>query len=95
VGLTLDQFPNEKIMLGKGCDYCFHSGYVDRTALYEMLPIDEPIRVQVMERSGASTIKRGAIERGILRTLRQDGLAKVRAGVTTIDEVLRVTQKDD
>ena len=95
VGLSLDEFPGRKVTAGKGCDYCFNSGYVDRTALYEMLPIDEPVRVRVMERSGASTIKHEAIERGTLRTLRRDGLNKVRAGVTTIDEVLRVTQKDE
>jgi len=95
VGLSLDRFPNQRVTIGKGCDYCFQSGYVDRTALYEMLPIDEPVRVRVMERAGASTIKREAIERGMLRTLRQDGLAKVLGGVTTIDEVLRVTQKDE
>ena len=95
VGLSPDEFPDGKIFTGKGCDYCFNSGYVDRTAIYEMLPIDEPIRVRVMERSGASVIKREAIERGILRTLRMDGLQKVRDGVTTIDEVLRVTQKDE
>jgi general secretion pathway protein E len=95
VDLSLDQFPDEKVMIGKGCDYCFGSGYVDRTALYEMLPVDEPVRVKVMERAGASVIKREAIERGALRTLRTDGLNKVIAGVTTIDEVLRVTQKDE
>ncbi|MBM3984211.1 MAG: type II secretion system protein GspE [Planctomycetes bacterium] len=95
VGLSLDEFPDRRVMLGKGCDYCFNSGYVDRTALYEMLPVDEQVRVRVMERSGASTIKHEAIERGTLRTLRQDGLNKVRAGVTTLDEVLRVTQKDE
>jgi general secretion pathway protein E len=95
VNLSLDQFPGHKVPVGKGCDYCFQSGYVDRTALYEMLPIDEPVRVRVMERAGSSVIKREAIERGTLRTLRKDGLAKVLGGVTTIDEVLRVTQKDD
>jgi type II secretory ATPase GspE/PulE/Tfp pilus assembly ATPase PilB-like protein len=95
VGLKLEQFPDEKVLMGKGCDYCFGSGYVDRTALYEMLPIDEPVRVRVMERAGASVIKREAIERGALRTLRSDGLEKVLKGVTTIDEVIRVTQKDE
>ena len=95
VNLSLDQFPNRRVTVGKGCDFCFGSGYVDRTALYEMLPIDEPVRVRVMERSGASTIKREAIQRGTLRTLRMDGLNKVLHGVTTLDEVLRVTQKDE
>ncbi len=95
VGLELDEFPDKRVTVGRGCDYCFNSGYVDRTAIYEMLPVDEAVRVRVMERSGASVIKREAIARKTLRTLRQDGLQKVRDGVTTIDEVLRVTQKDD
>ena len=95
VGLSLDQFPGRRVTVGKGCDFCFGSGYVDRTALYEMLPIDEPVRVRVMEKSSASVIKREAIERGTLLTLRRDGLNKVLKGVTTLDEVLRVTQKDE
>jgi len=95
VGLSLDEFPGQRVIMGKGCDFCFNSGYVDRTAIYEMLPVDEPVRVRIMERAGASVIKREAIERASLRTLRQDGLNKVRNGVTTIDEVLRVTQKDE
>jgi general secretion pathway protein E len=95
VGLELDQFADRKIVHGAGCDYCFDSGYVDRTALYEMLPIDEQVRVRIMERSGANIIKKEAIASGNLRTLRRDGLNKVLAGTTTIDEVLRVTQKDE
>ncbi len=95
VDLVPDQFPDGKVARGAGCDYCFESGYVDRTALYEMLPVDEQVRVRVMERAGASVIKREAIESGNLRTLRMDGLNKVVAGTTTIDEVLRVTQKDE
>jgi general secretion pathway protein E len=95
VGLELDQFPDRRVMAGTGCDFCFGSGYVDRTALYEMLPVDEAVRVRVMEHAGANTIKREAIERNTLRTLRMDGLNKVLKGVTTLDEVLRVTQKDE
>jgi type II secretory ATPase GspE/PulE/Tfp pilus assembly ATPase PilB-like protein len=95
VDLELDRFEDGKVTVGVGCDYCFDSGYVDRTALYEMLPINESVRVRVMERAGASIIKREAIQSGNLRTLRMDGLNKVAAGVTTIDEVLRVTQRDE
>jgi len=94
-GLSLDQFEDGKVAVGRGCDYCFDSGYVDRTAIYEMLPIDESIRVMVMERVGAATIKRQAIESGNMRTLRADGLLKVVKGVTTIEEILRVTQQDE
>jgi general secretion pathway protein E len=95
VDLTPDRFEDGKVARGRGCDYCFDSGYVDRTAIYEMLPVDEPVRVNIMERTGASVIKRDAVNRGILRTLRTDGLQKVIDGVTTIDEVLRVTTRDE
>ncbi len=95
VNLELDRFEDRKVAFGAGCDYCFDSGYVDRTALYEMLPVNEQVRLRVMERAGASLIKKEAVQSGNLRTLRMDGLNKVAAGVTTIDEVLRVTQKDD
>src|SRR5690606_10580614 len=77
VDLELDQFPDRKVAEGKGCDYCFGSGYVDRTAIYEMLPITEDIRIRVMERAGASVIKREAVKAGNLRTLRMDALNKV------------------
>ncbi|RKY21652.1 MAG: type II secretion system protein GspE [Planctomycetota bacterium] len=95
VDLSPDRFPDGKVARGRGCDYCFDSGYVDRTAIYEMLPVDEPVRVNIMERTGASVIKRDAMQRGILRTLRSDGLQKVIDGVTTIEEILRVTTRDE
>ena len=61
----------------------------DRTALYEILEIDEPIRDQVIERTSASVVKQTAVERGT-RTLRMDGLQKVIEGRTTVEEVFRV-----
>ena len=93
-GLTLDMFEDRKIWVGKGCEYCFNSGYVDRTAIYELLPIDDVIKGQIMNHESATVIKKSAIERDAIQTLRQDGLYKVRDGRTTIDEVLRVTQLD-
>jgi general secretion pathway protein E len=93
-GMAPDAFTEGKVWIGKGCDYCFESGYVDRTAIYEILPIDDVVRDQIMDRIGASPIKKSAIDRGALKTLRMDGLNKVLRGKTTIDEVLRVTQLD-
>jgi len=95
VGLVPDVFPEGKIWEGKGCDYCFGSGYVDRTAIYEILPIDDCVKDQIMDRAGASFIKKAALENGTMKTLRMDGISKVLKGNTTIDEVLRVTQLDD
>jgi len=82
-----------KITKGVGCDDCFHSGFQGRTALYEILPIDEVLQTQIVERASATAIKRSALERG-LRTLRMDGVQKVIEGTTTASEVLRVTQLD-
>jgi general secretion pathway protein E len=93
-GIKLEKLKDGKVAVGKGCDYCFNSGYVDRTAIYEMLPIDDVMKDQIMDRSSATVIKRSAMERGALNTLRMDGLAKVVRGMTTIDEVMRVTQLD-
>ena len=92
-GLSLSEFPEGKVARGKGCDYCLESGYVDRTAIYEMMPITESLRSLIVDRASASVIKRAAMEQGLI-TLRGDGIRKVKEGMTTIQEVLRVTQMD-
>ena len=79
---------------GTGCEKCMRTGYQDRCGIYEVLPISEKVREQVVQRVGASVIKQDAIKRG-LRTLRMDGIKKVLEGTTTIDEVMRVTQIDN
>ncbi len=93
-GVPVETLPEGRVWIPRGCDYCFNSGYVDRTAIYEILPIDEVIKEQIMDRSSATVIKRSAVERNAMTTLRADGLQKVRRGMTTIDEVIRVTQLD-
>ena len=93
-GLTREMFKDGKIWAGKGCEYCFNSGYVDRTAIYELLPVDDVIKEQIMDHASATVIKKSAVERDAIQTLRQDGIYKVLDGRTTIDEVLRVTQLD-
>jgi len=93
VGLGRDRLPNGKVMVGRGCDECFRSGYSGRTAIYEFLPIEDAVRAQIMNRANATEMKRTAIERGLV-TLRMDGVDKIVKGLTTADEVLRVTQLD-
>ena len=92
VDMTPDELGGE-IAHGPGCDECFHSGYAGRTAIYEFLPVTERIRTMVMEGASASEIKREQINEGF-QTLRADGRKKIVQGVTTPDEVLRVTQLD-
>ena len=82
-----------KIPKAKGCAYCGMSGYSGRTAIYEFMKVDETLRTQIMEGATATVMKRSAVERGMI-TLREDGRQKILQGLTTPDEVLRVTQMD-
>jgi general secretion pathway protein E len=79
--------------VGKGCDRCFQTGYRGRTGIYEVMLISDRIQELVYRRETAGTIKRIALEAG-MQTLRMDGARKVLAGITTVSEVLRVTQAD-
>ncbi len=82
-----------KFFRGKGCTSCKFSGYKGRTAIYEILVIDDDIRQLIMERTPSNIIKQKAVSLG-MKTLRQDGLAKILRGLSTPEEVLRVTQQD-
>jgi general secretion pathway protein E len=84
---------NRKFFVGAGCDRCFQTGYRGRTGIYELMLIDEKIQDLIYARESAGTIKKTALNAG-LQTLRMDGARKVLSGVTTIAEVLRVTQTD-
>jgi general secretion pathway protein E len=79
---------------GAGCEACCGSGYRGRTGIYELLPLDDTIRELIMQRANANMIKAAAIKRG-MRTLLQSGSQKVLEGVTTAEEVLRVTQDSE
>jgi type IV pilus assembly protein PilB len=78
---------------GTGCANCGGTGYRGRVALYEVMPMSEELRDSVLAGGSASDIKRTAITAGMM-TLRQSGLLKLRQGVTTIEEVMRVTMPD-
>ncbi|MAG57262.1 MAG: type II secretion system protein GspE [Planctomycetes bacterium] len=91
--LAPTDLPNGQLARGGGCDNCFNTGYTGRTAIYEMLDISEDVRTLVVDRASATVIKRAGMAQGLV-TLRADGIRKVLEGVTTIEEVLRVTQMD-
>lgn len=82
-----------KLHEGKGCESCRFTGYKGRTAIYEILVMSEPIRELVLKRSSSDQIKKKALGLG-MRTLRQDGWEKIKAGITTPGEVMRVTQEE-
>ena len=80
-----------KVWKGRGCDQCRETGYRGRTGVYELLVMDNELRVEVQQRRGSEELRTMAIAKG-MRTLQDDGLRLVRAGVTTLDEVLRVAR---
>jgi type II secretory ATPase GspE/PulE/Tfp pilus assembly ATPase PilB-like protein len=79
------------IRRGRGCEQCFGTGYLGRTAIYEILVVDKEIRKEVLRSSDSDAIKEVAVSKG-MRTLRMDGALKVIKGITTPEEVLRVTK---
>lgn len=81
-----------KFFKGKGCDECGSSGYMGRVGIFETLPISEKVASMVLQHADSGTIEKEAINEGMI-TMKQDGYLKVLAGVTTVEEVLRVAQE--
>ena len=80
-------------MKGMGCRMCGETGYKGRVALYEVMPMSDDLKECVLQGYSSIELKREAIRLG-MQTLRQAGLKKVREGMTTLEEVLRVTRAD-
>ena len=78
---------------GKGCPVCNGSGYKGRIAIYEVMPIGPELREMILEGASADELKKTAVRMG-MKTLRMSGLTKVKEGVTSIEEVMRVTFGD-
>ena len=84
---------NSTFYKGKGCEKCMHTGYKGRTGIYELLLVYDRIKRLILQRTSTEVIKEEAVKLG-MKTLREDGWDKVIEGVTTIDEVLRVTEAE-
>jgi general secretion pathway protein E len=91
--LELRTSAGAKVYRAKGCDACFNTGYLGRKAIYELLIVDDDVRQLIMKSTDAATIKATAMQKG-MRTLRQDGADNVLQGVTSVEEVVRVTQRE-
>ncbi|MGE3854167.1 MAG: type II secretion system ATPase GspE [Planctomycetota bacterium] len=78
---------------GTGCHECFNTGYLDRTTIHEVMTITDSTKDLIMDNASAANIKADAVRRGML-TLRADATRKTLRGLTTLEEVARVTQRD-
>ncbi len=93
INLTPEQLKKAKFYKGNGCGECSNTGYRGRIAIFELLMITDKIRELIFEKMSSSAIKEKAKALGMV-TLREDGIKKVLNGITTISEVMRVTQQD-
>jgi general secretion pathway protein E len=80
-----------RVWKGAGCDECRGTGFRGRTGIYELVVMDNELRIEVQQRRGSEELRTMAIAKG-MRTLLDDGLRAARAGITTLDEVLRVAR---
>jgi type IV pilus assembly protein PilB len=90
VGFTADEARDLKNFKGKGCATCNNTGYKGRIGLYEVMEVNDDIRELILIGASSLELRKKAIEDGMI-TLRESGLQKVRAGVTTLEEVVRET----
>jgi type IV pilus assembly protein PilB len=93
IGFSEEEARSIKCFRGKGCPACNDTGYKGRIALYEVMPLKEEIKELILEGASASEIKRTAVRLG-MKTLRMSGLTKLKEGVTSLEEVMRVTFGD-
>ncbi|MDY6831258.1 MAG: type II secretion system ATPase GspE [Thermodesulfobacteriota bacterium] len=92
IGASVELFAGKTIYRKTGCDHCLGTGYSGRIAIFEILVMDEKIKKMVLTTHDSGRIEAAAVKQGMI-TLRQDGIHKVLDGVTSIAEVLRVTQR--
>jgi type II secretory ATPase GspE/PulE/Tfp pilus assembly ATPase PilB-like protein len=87
---ALNLTTNDKIFKGTGCINCKKTGYSGRTGIYETFMMDDEIRVLVSQKISSATLKAYCVKNQGMVTMRQDGLEKVKLGLTTYEEVKRV-----
>ncbi len=93
LGFSEQEARSLKCYKGKGCNTCNGTGYKGRVALYEVMSVRDEVKELILEGASAGEIKNTAVRLG-MRTLRMSGIGKIKEGVTTIEEVLRVTFGD-
>lgn len=82
-----------KFYRGKGCDKCLNTGYKGRLGIFELMLPDDAMKALIVAKSSSAEIRKAAIKNG-MKVIQKDGIDKVVAGVTTVEEVLRVTQQE-
>lgn len=92
LGLDPKEMEGKKVYRGRGCSNCHHTGYKGRCGIFELLIMDQSMKNLVITTANANAISKQAVKNGMI-TLRRDGADKILAGITTIEEVYRVTNE--
>jgi len=92
IGLSPQMVKGEEIYRAKGCQNCLNTGYKGRSGIFEFMILDDFMSDLILKNSDSNSIEHMAVQRG-MTTLRQDGAMKALKGLTTVEEVLRVTQR--
>jgi type IV pilus assembly protein PilB len=92
--LSPDELKNATVVRGTGCNECSRTGYRGRMGIYEIMQVDEEVRRLIYEKVPSNVIRARVRELG-MRTLREDGIRKIMAGITTPEEVISITQGDE
>ncbi len=92
LGVRPDRLQKYTFYRAKGCDQCFHTGYRGRIAIFEIMIMGHNLKTLIQHTHDSFQIKQEALKMGLV-TLRRDGIEKVLRGITTVEEVVRVTQK--
>ena len=92
-GLSRETVPDGGLYRARGCAGCMDTGFSGRIAIFEILVVDERLKAAIVASPDSSTLRNEALERGLV-TLRMDGAEKVARGITSVDEVLRVTEEE-
>jgi len=93
VGITPEEASKIRLVRARGCMECAFTGYKGRTGIFEFLKVTDEVRALILGRKDSQVVKEKARRRG-MRTLREDGWLRVKEGVTTVRELLRVTQEE-
>jgi general secretion pathway protein E len=92
MGLNADHINNHTVFQAKGCEYCLQTGYKGRIGLFEIMILTQEVKSLILQTFDSNQIKNEALQHRMV-TLRHDGIQKVLEGITTFEEVLRVTEK--
>jgi len=92
IDMDPERYRDQRVYRARGCENCFHTGYKGRNAIFEIMVLNEELRSLILKSYDSNVIKKRALEMNML-SLRQDGIQKLLNGVTTIEEVFRVTMK--